>query len=82
MPKALPGLSEDRLKIIKFINQQDVFRTHALFDATGIDKAGRLRNRVYNLLEALRNDKYIAGLERDQYALLKPIPDSYQQRKL
>jgi hypothetical protein len=73
----MPGSAEDRCKIIECINQQDVFRTQLLFDITGINKAGNLRNRVYKLLQALKADQYIVGLERDQYALIKPIPDNY-----
>jgi hypothetical protein len=68
---------ELRVKVIGWINSQDIFRTHALFDFLGmqgtkskIPQAGC----VYRLLEALRKDEYIQGLEKDQYVVLRKAP--------
>lgn len=80
MGKALPGLAEDRLKVISFINQQDIFRNDALFSVMGLDRDGYRAQRVYKLLQYLTRDGYIIGLERDQYAISKQIPHNYTPR--
>lgn len=77
MTKVLPWLSEDRILAISFINGQDVFRNEALFSFMGLDRDGHRAQRVYRLLKHLTRDGYIMGLERDQYALSKQIPQNY-----
>lgn len=63
---------EVKAKAIGWINDQDIFRTKQFFKFMNtIPKNG---GHLYKILQCLRVDEYIQGLEKDQYIVIKKAP--------